>query len=591
MIKNNTQKGAVIILNTLLFFVISIAIIFAVVIPVITSWQVTKSFTKSKEAFLLASSASWEALYRLENGMALASSETLTLAQGTSIINVSDFSNDKTVSVTTDVDSYQRNYQIDLIQTAGVSFSYGLQAGQGGFVMYGSSGINGSAYSNGDIVGIGGPFITGTAISANIDDPVVSITNNRGTLTPPYELQFGGNATPQDVAQSFTVSTSTPISSVRIFIKKSGSRLMNNVIMRITSDNASKPSKTTITQGAISASTVTTSYGYLIIPLNDVVSLTPGVTYWIVFDTSTTGGQYYSLGANDATYLDGESRSGNWASNNGGTWSNVAPVGKDIYFDVYAGGSTGIISGVSVGSGGVGDAWAHEVKNSTVAGRIYCRTASGNNKVCNTSRPDPVQQAMPISDANIEAWKAEAAAGGATSTISLSGSEIKTIGSTKIDGNLTVGSGAILNIEGTIYVTGNVAISGDAVIRVTPSAGAVSSIIVTDGQVISRGKAQYQGSGTPGSYILVVTTSTCPMGPKCSGRSAVSMTGSTGAVVLNAQQGTIEFTGGARARQATGHTITMSGGTIVDYDTGLANMNFTSGPSGSWAIESWKEVE
>jgi hypothetical protein len=34
----------------------------------------------------------------------------------------------------------------------------------------------------------------------------------------------------------------------------------------------------------------------------------------------------------------------------------------------------------------------------------------------------------------------------------------------------------------------------------------------------------------------------------------------------------------------------MSGTAHLTYESGLADVNFTSGPSGSWVKQSWKEV-
>lgn len=588
MNKKNTQSGQVIIINTLLFFALSTTIIFAVTSPVIASYQVTKSFSKSKEAFLLASSASNEALYKLNTNKNLASAEDVTLAQGTARITTSDTSDGKTISIHSDASTYQRNYDISLVRGEGVSFNYGLQSGQGGFELSGGAGIEGNVYSNGDIVGSGGPYIHGTAISANISDPVVATSNNTGTIDPTTRIDFGSNDTPQDVSQSFISSTSTPVSSIRILIKKSGNGWMNNITLRITSDNAGKPHKTTLAQANINASNITTNYGYLTIPLSSVVSLTPGSIYWIVLDTSTTWGQYYSLGANNGIFNEGKSRVGSWKSNNGGTWSDTSPSTLDQYFDVFVGGSTGIIDGVSVS----GDAWAHDITDATISGSMYCQGSSNTGgKSCDTTRPDPVQQAWPISDGNIDAWKSVARAGGTQPSISLGGADTLTIGPTKINGNVYVGAGATLNINGTVYVTGNVTVSGGAKIRINPTRGATSEVIIADGRVSAGGGGQFQGSGATGSYILLTTTSTCPNGDGCSGNNAIEVSGGTGAVVLNAQNGTIEFTGGAQAKQATGKKIIMAGGTTVTYESGLQNANFTSGPSGSWNIKSWKEVE
>lgn len=590
MNKKNTQSGQVIIINTLLFFSLSITIIFALTSPVVSSFHITKSFYKSKEAFLLANSATNEAIFKLNTNKNLSAAETITLSQGSALIGVADTAEGKTVSISSDVDSYKRNYELKLTTGSGVSFNYGLQVGQGGFDMSGSAGIIGNVYSNGDVVGSGGPYITGSAVAANVSNPTVT-TSNTGVIDPLNQIDFGGDTTSQDAAQSFTVGTTTPVTSVRILIKKSGTAWMNNVTMRITTDNNGKPSKTDLSSATISASTVTATYNYLSVPLNTSISLEPNTKYWIVFDTATTWGQYYSLGSNDSVLADQQAKIGTWASNNGGTWSNTSPATLDVYFDIYVGGSTGIIQGITVGSNGVGDAWSYEVKDSSVVGTIYCQAGSGNNKACDTSRSNPVQQAWPVSDGNIIDWKSEATLGGSTSTISLGGSDIRTIGPLKINGNLSVGSGAILNLEGTVYVTGNINVNGGGKIRVNPSLGGRGVVLITDGRVSSSGGGMFEGSGSAGSYILLVTTSTCPNGVGCSGDNAIEINGGTGAVALNAQSGTIEFGGGAQAKQATAHRIIMSGGTTVTYESGLVNPNFTTGPSGSWNIDSWKEVE
>lgn len=592
MNKINRQKGQVIIINTLLFFALSIAIIFALTSPVVSSFNITKSFSRSKEAFLLANSAVNEALYRLNSNKALSSSETLTLAQGQSVIAVADTVEGKTISVSSDVNSYERNYELKLSAGSGVRFNYGLQVGQGGFDISGGSGINGNVYSNGDIVGSNGAYITGSAVSANVSDPIL-VTSNTGVVDPLFQIDFGGNSAsiPQDIAQSFTVSTTTPVSSIRILIKKTGSP-WSNITMRVTTDSSGKPSKNDIAQAVISASTITSTFNYLTIPLNNTVSLTPGTTYWIVLDSTNFWGPYYSLGANDSIFSSGSAQvsQDGWSQSNGGTWNSTSSSTLDVYFDVYVGGSTGIIDGITVGSGGSGDAWSYEVKNSNVAGTIYCFAGTSNNKACNTSRSVPVEQAFPVSDGNIVDWKNEALSGGSTSTISL-GNGTHTLGPIKINGDLSIGSGGMLNLNGTVYVTGNILVNGGAIVRVNPTLSNKSVVLLADGKVKSNGGGQFQGSGSTGSYIILVTTSACPNSAGCSGENAVEVSGGTGAVVINAQKGTLEFSGGAQAKQATANKIIMSGGTTVTYESGLVNPVFNSGPSGAWNVSSWKEVE
>lgn len=593
MIKTKLQKesGQILIINTLIFFAIAMAVIVAIASPVISSYQISSSFLESKKTFLLANSASEESMYKLKTGLAYSDTEYVTLDQGTATINVSDISNGKSVSISGVGGDFERNINFEVSQSEGVSFNYGLQVGQGGYEMSGSAGVNGNVYSNGDITGSGGPYITGSATSATVSSPIAIISNGSDTV-PAFDTSFGGNSTPQDVAQSFVAPGSDPISSVKFYIRRSGTGWMNNVTVRLTEDDGGKPSTSSLATGNIGYTSVTTSYNYLTVPFSTQASLTPGNTYWVVFDTGTTWGQYYQLGSTDSEYSDGEIKEGTWSNKNkDNDWSAHSPTGSDIYFDLFSGGDVGLIDGITVGSSG-GDAWANTVESSNVSGNLYCQSGSGNNKACDTSRPDPVETAMPISDGNIEDWKTEATAGGTISgNLTYEGSDVAYLGPTKVDGNLSVGSGAELYITGTLYVTGNISLGGGATITLDSSYGSNSGIVVSDGQIGIGGGGNFDGSGTAGSYLLVVTTSQCPYSGACGGDPAIAASGGTGSVVLSAQQGNLVLSGGASAKQLTAYKIIMSGGTTITYESGLADINFQSGPSGGWSLRSWQETE
>jgi len=574
-------------INVLIFIIVSGIIVYAILFPLVSSNSSAGAFIHSKQAFMAGNSATEEVLYKLKNQMEV-SSETISIGNATATINVANTSSGKTITVNGQSEDFERNIEMEVEEVVGVSFSYGLQSGEGGFEMAGGAGIYGNVYSNGDILGSGGPFITGSATVANGSDPSTDVSHI-GTTPAPNVIDFGGNSTPQDAAQSFVAGTTTPITSIRFYMKKSTNNWMNNITVRLVNDSSGSPGKTTYASATQSASQVTTSFNYLTLPFTSQPALTSGTTYWIVFDTGTTWGSYYSLGGSQNSYAGGQAKTGTWSQGNGGTWGDTSPSGIDIYFETYAGGDTGLIDGITIGQSG-GDAWAHEVNNSSVTGTIYCQASTNNNKACDTSRPDPVQSPLPISDGNIESWKEEAETGGVyNGDKSFDGSEVVYLGPQKIVGDLSVGSGAVLNVTGTLWVTGDISLSGEAKIKLSSSYSENSGVIVTDGNVSVTGGGVFEGSGTEGSYLLVVSTSSCPT-IGCSNDSAIEVSGGTGAVVLNAQKGTIEFSGGAQAKQATAKKIVMTGGTSVHYETGLQDINFTSGPSGTWSVAGWREI-
>lgn len=425
MNRKNYKKGYVVITNIIFFLIISMVIVYGISGPVLSSYKIGRSFLESKKSFIIANSASEEALYKLKKNMTLSSVETLALAGGSATINTSVSGADKTISIDSASGDFQRNLQVKVTQGVGVSFHYGIQSGQGGFELSGGATINGNVYSNGDIVGSGYTSITGSAVAAS-----------------------------------------------------------------------------------------------------------------------------------------------------------SSALGK--------------IQGVNIGSAG-GFAWAHEVKNSTLFGALYCQTGSGNNKSCDTSRAEPAVEPLPISAGNINEWKAVAEAGGVVSGNQIyDGVDAVSIGPVKIIGNLTVTESAVVTLTDTVWVTGKILISGAGVVKLGTNFGANSGVIVADGKIEVIEGGSMSGSGTSGSQIMAITTSACPNTTGCgsSGSNyAVKVSGGTDSVILNAQNGTMYFTGGATAVQATANKIIMDGGTSINYETGISNMEFSSGPSGSWNLISWDEVE
>jgi len=88
----------------------------------------------------------------------------------------------------------------------------------------------------------------------------------------------------------------------------------------------------------------------------------------------------------------------------------------------------------------------------------------------------------------------------------------------------------------------------------------------------------------------LVTTSNCDAAT-CGGTNAINVNNNVGTVILNAQKGTISFSNNSGAKTATANKLVLENNAIVAYDSGLADINFTSGPGGTWNIISWDEVE
>lgn len=277
----------------------------------------------------------------------------------------------------------------------------------------------------------------------------------------------------------------------------------------------------------------------------------------------------------------------------GNVYSNGTIVGSNgaiITGSAFSAGSSGLINNVDIGQAGVGDARANNVTNSTIAGNLYCQTGTSNGgKSCDTSQPNPGVIDMPITEAMINQWKADAELGEPAiigdltiSTLSIP----RTLGPKKITGNLIIDDDFTIN--GTIYVMGNITTSNGAQISLSSSYGSAGGIIVSDGRVVLSNNVNFFGSGSMGSYILLTTTSVCP--DQCSGLNAMEILNNVGAILVNAQNGTVHLNNNVELNEVVGHKIIIDNGAEIHYLSGLANSNFSSGPSGGWNIKSWEEV-
>lgn len=414
--KVKRNSGAAMLISVIFFIFISLAIIAGLVTPSVREFKNTNVNLNSKKSYFLAESGSEDAYFRLKNAQPIGSSTSITLNGNTATMTITDSGyNEKTISALGDVSGRQRKNEIKLSAGTGIAFNYGIQSGTGGFVMSNNAGVTGNVYSNGNITGANGAFVTGTAIVA---------------------------------------------------------------------------------------------------------------------------------------------------------------------------GATGIIDNINVGQAGVGNAQAHTVTNSTVAGTLYCQVGSGNNKPCNTSQADPSPQNTPTTQAMIDQWKADAALGG-TITGNYTVSSAGTLGPKKITGNLNIN--ANLTVTGTIYVMGQINTSNGVQVSLSSSYGATGGIILTDGYVDISNNITFAGSGSAGSYIMLITTSQCPTG--CGGQYAFDVSNNVGAIIVNAQNGTVHMNNNVTLNEVVGQTILMDNGAQVNYLSGLANASFTSGPSGGWNVKSWKEVK
>lgn len=586
--KNEYQKGAAMIIVVFFFMFISLTILIGIVTPVVREFRIASANYDSKSAFFLAESGIEDIMFRIKNNMDV----------GTIGVDRNLYINDTYVDIPTeitdlvgsqkqittmgDVDFHQRKVNLIVTTSTGVSFNYGVLVGPGGVTLEGTAIIHGNLYANGPILGDSSSIITGSAISAN--SPSVSANQQNGQGIPTGNINFGNNNATQDIAQSFKVTEASPINKIQLYVKKNGSP--SNALVKIFNDSNGNIGSNLIASGTLSASSVTTTYGWVDISITNNSLLDVTKTYWLVIDATTSSNKYYTIGATtNNNYTTGGTKIGQL----GGTWNNSSSNINDYYFSIFLGGMNGLIAGNSgsqwnqlhVGTVS-GTAQANTVNYTNSTGNIYCKSGTGNNKSC-IDQPDPTYIAFPVSDSNITEWKDDALSGGVINGDYTVGQAGGTLGPKKIIGNLNVGGGGDLVLTGTVWVTGNINLYGGATITLAPSYGTNDGVLLSDGAVVVSGGAHANGSGQQGSYLMLLSLS--------NSTTAMSISGGAGAVIAYAPYGTLKIAGGAALKEATGYRMIIEGGSSITYESGLTNNNFSSGPSGSWSIDSWKETE
>lgn len=614
------ERGQAALVATVLLMVIMVSAVFGVSAVALKEAKVAEENKKSKLSFFAAESGVEDAVYRLKRGKNLTSSFSIALNGATSNTVIIFSSGRRDIYSESNLSGNIRALSSLLLNTTGVEFFYGAQVGEGGVTMdqgsqiKGSGGVAGNVYSNGSVSGESGATVTGDLI---VSTGVAEDTNARSTVC--NQDQIIGQANPQiDFAQSFKPSDSKPLAKVSLYLKKIGNP--GDATIRITSDIGGTPAESSLANATLSSGSVGASYGWVEIIFNSPANLTSGTTYWLILDTSKDANKYYVWCKDGgAGYANGSPKySQDW---NDDPWTGVS---GDLDFKTYLGTGVSSIDGVVV----YGNAKANTITNSKICGNAYYQAIDSSsliflNNPSNPTCPDPLTsgtafpgstdpppQNMPISDSNIQSWKNDACTGGnASCTINgncgdngVSGCNIGdngtlSLGPKKIVGNLILTKKQTLVVTGTIYLTGYVDIdsTNGATIKCDSSFGANSCVVLTDSWIHVQNNVTFQGSGAAGSYILVLTTlQDCNGGDQTTNcthhNGAIDLhNNATGAIFYSANSLT-NLHNGVNVSNLTAYKLRLDNGAVVAYDQGLADIQFSSGPSGGWNINSWQET-
>lgn len=237
------------------------------------------------------------------------------------------------------------------------------------------------------------------------------------------------------------------------------------------------------------------------------------------------------------------------------------------------------IAGCTIGS----DAKARTIQSSTITKDAYFQIIN-NSTVLGTqfpSSPVPTPQPLPISSQQIQLMKDDAAAGGTINgDFNPSGGTVS-LGPIKITGNLTLDNNEILTVTGTIWVQGNVTIDNNATIRLSPSYGANTGVILSDGWMHFSNNGTLMGSGNQTSFIMFL--SLAPGGSHHG--SAIDLHNNAAGAIFYAANGLINLHNGVTAQELTAKSIHLDNNAVITYSSGLATTLYSSGSGGTWSIK------
>ncbi|EKD90602.1 MAG: hypothetical protein ACD_30C00112G0043 [uncultured bacterium] len=481
----------------------------------------------------------------------------------------------------------KRSVQLEVSKGTGVAFNYGLQIGEGGLVMGNGAIIDGSLYSNGNITAGNTNSFTGDVYIAGGIQPTADQQTECIDLNC-QDYLFGKNVAGSnilDVAQSFSPSATGTLNKVSLKLKKAGST--PNVTVRILTNNNNSPTKTVLTSGTLNANLVTNSDppSFVDIPMSPPVNLNSSTNYWIMVDTSSDPSNYWSWSADSLqTYTPGAAK---WSQN----WNAGSPVWNsttyDLGFKTYTG---GVVTSFSTGNSSSvnGDVHANTISGGsyTISGDAYYQTISQSVTVSGTLYPgsqDPAATVFPVSDSNISEWKNEAETANVFSG-NITGCNMN-LGPGKYIGSLTLDNNCTVNITSPVWITGNIITGNSVKFKLSPSAGSSSGMVIVDGTTtLGNGcvtnSCGFLGSGTPGSYLMLLSI----YDSRTNGNSALVTGNNFFSGIYYLPYGIVTLGNDAKFTELSAWKLVLGNNLRLNYDQGLANVFFSSGPSGSYSV-------
>ncbi len=242
--------------------------------------------------------------------------------------------------------------------------------------------------------------------------------------------------------------------------------------------------------------------------------------------------------------------------------------------------------------------------STSVTGTCFYRTSVSANTTCGAKvqvasvAANLPELPFPITDSHIADWETAAAAGGTHTSpcpYTLT-SGTTTIGPRKINCDFTIQNTATVIVTGPIWVVGDLDIKNSGILRLAASYGSGSEVVIVDNQSNRTTSSEINvqnfgdvlGSGTVGSYLALMSqNNSAELGGN---EVAIRVHNNAEGGIFYALHGRLQISNAITLKEAVAYVIHMLNNATLTYEQGLTSVTFTSGPTGGWNIQGWKEV-
>ncbi len=250
---------------------------------------------------------------------------------------------------------------------------------------------------------------------------------------------------------------------------------------------------------------------------------------------------------------------------------------------------------------------AHSLNDCIVGGDAFYEDSITNCTVSGATTQESYSQLeeeeMPISDDTIEDWKNEAEDGEVISSGDTrciigddSNTESYSVGPAKFECDLTIQNKGQLIVDGFIWVDGDITLQNQAVVKLDSSFGESSSAVIADDSSDSEGggvvqiqnSAEVRGSGDNNSFLSM--TSMNDSSENGGDTTAISVSNGTASSIFFAPHGHINLQNNIDLVEVTGYSLELANSAVVEYQQGLSDIDFSSGPTGGFLVTGWKEI-